>query len=126
MNTTENKWFVANDNGDIIGHDMSETEAKLLASEMKSKKIYFIEFYGPSGNGYVSYDNDKCNSLDMAMTFDTEEEAITECKELQKEWKSELRVTFYADESWEAFNGFKKTFYADESRKAFNGVKNKE
>ena len=107
MNTTENKWFVANDNGDIIGHDMSETEAKLLASEMKSKKTYFIEFYGTSGNGYVSYDNDKCNSLDMAMTFDTEEEAIAECKELQKEWKSGLRVTFYADESWEAFNGDK-------------------
>ena len=37
MNTTENKWFVANDNGDIIGHDMSETAAKLLASEMKSR-----------------------------------------------------------------------------------------
>lgn len=107
MNTTENKWFVANDNGDIIGHEMSETAAKLLASEMKSKKIYFIEFYGTSGNGYVSYDNDECNSLDMAMTFDTEEEAIAECKELQKEWKSELRVTFYADESWEAFNGVK-------------------
>ena len=31
MKTTENKWFVANDNGDIIGHDMSETSAKLLA-----------------------------------------------------------------------------------------------
>ena len=107
MNTTENKWFVANDNGDIIGHDMSETAAKLLASEMKSKKTYFIEFYGPSGNGYVSYDNDKCNSLDMAMTFDTEEEANAECKELQKELKSKLRVTFYADESWEAFNGDK-------------------
>ena len=105
MNTTENKWFVANDNGDIIGHDMSETAAKLLASEMKSKKIYFIEFYGASGNGYVSYDNDKCNSLDMAMTFGTEAEAIEECIKLQKEWISELRVTFYADETWEALNG---------------------
>ena len=38
MNTTENKWFVANDNGDIIGHDMSETSAKLLASEMQAKE----------------------------------------------------------------------------------------
>ena len=38
MNTTENKWFVANDNGDIIGHDMSETSAKLLASEMQTKE----------------------------------------------------------------------------------------
>lgn len=38
MKTTENKWFVANDNGDIIGHDMSETAAKLLASEMQTKE----------------------------------------------------------------------------------------
>ena len=38
MKTTENKWFVANDNGDIIGHDMSETAAKLLASEMQAKE----------------------------------------------------------------------------------------
>ena len=38
MKTTENKWFVANDNGDIIGHDMPETAAKLLASEMLAKE----------------------------------------------------------------------------------------
>lgn len=105
MNTTENKWFVANDNGDIIGHDMSETAAKLLASEMKAKKTYFIEFYGTSGNGYVSYDNGSCISLDMAMTFDTEEEANVACEKLQKEWESELKVNFDCDESWEALNG---------------------
>ena len=40
-----------------------------------TKKIYYIEFYGTSGNGYVSYDNDRCDAIDMAMTFDTEEEA---------------------------------------------------
>ena len=39
------------------------------------------------------------------MIFKTEEEANAECKELQKEWESELKVTFYADESWEALNG---------------------
>lgn len=99
-----NNWFVANDNGDIIGHDMSETAAKLLASEMKSKKTYFIEFYGTSGNGYVSYDNDSCNSLDMAMTFDSEEDANVKCEKLQNEWQSELRVAFYSDESWEALS----------------------
>ena len=38
MTSTENKWFLANDNGDIIGHDMSETSAKLLASEMQAKE----------------------------------------------------------------------------------------
>ena len=38
MKTREKKWFVANDNGDIIGHDMSETSSKLLASEMQAKE----------------------------------------------------------------------------------------
>ena len=62
---------------------------------MKKKwKIYCIELYGTSGNGYVAYDNESCNSLDMAMLFDSEKEAIKECKKLQKEWKSELKVSF--------------------------------
>ena len=63
----------------------------------KKWKIYFIEFSGTSGtsgNGYVSYDNESCNSLDMAMLFDSEKEAVKECKKLQKEWKSELKVSF--------------------------------
>lgn len=63
-----------------------------------AKKIYFIEFYGTSGNGYVSYDNDVCNSLDMAMTFNTEEEAKAECEKLQKEWESDLRVSYYSED----------------------------
>lgn len=29
-------WYVANDDGEIIGHDMSEVSAKLLASEMRA------------------------------------------------------------------------------------------
>ena len=37
--------------------------------------------------------------------FEKEAEAIEECIKLQKEWISELRVTFYADETWEALNG---------------------
>lgn len=63
-----------------------------------TKKIYYIEYYGTSGNGYVSRDNESCNSLDMAMTFDTEEEAIAECEKLQKEWKSELKVSYYSED----------------------------
>lgn len=63
-----------------------------------TKKIYFIEFYGTSGNGYVSYDNDRGTSLDMAMTFDTEEEAIVACEKLQKEWESGLRVSYYSED----------------------------
>ena len=31
-------WFVANDKGDIIGHDMTEVKAKALAEEMKEKE----------------------------------------------------------------------------------------
>ena len=34
----ENKWFVANDDGDIIGHDMCEAKAKALAAEMQEKE----------------------------------------------------------------------------------------
>ena len=59
-----------------------------------TKKIYYIEFNGPSGDGYVSYDNDSCHSLDMAMAFNTIAEATAECKKLQKEWNSELKVVF--------------------------------
>ena len=33
-----NNWFVANDDGDIIGHDMGESEAKNLAAEMQEKE----------------------------------------------------------------------------------------
>ena len=33
----ENKWFVANDDGDIIGHDMTQKEAEILAQEMQEK-----------------------------------------------------------------------------------------
>ena len=63
-----------------------------------AKKIYVIEFYGTSGNGFVSFYNDNCNSLDMAMTFYSEEEANAECEKLQKEWKSELRVSCYSED----------------------------
>ena len=38
MNTTEKKWFVANDNGDIIGHDMCEAKAKALEAEMQEQE----------------------------------------------------------------------------------------
>ena len=34
----ENKGFVANDNGDIIAHDMGEAKAKALAAEMQEKE----------------------------------------------------------------------------------------
>ena len=65
-----------------------------------TKKIYYIEFNGTSGDGYVSYDNDSCDSLDMAMTFNTEEVAIAECEKLQKEWNSELKVACCTDDNW--------------------------
>lgn len=31
----EKNWFVANDNGDVAGHDLSEMKAKLMASELQ-------------------------------------------------------------------------------------------
>ena len=36
--TEEKKWFVANDNGDVIGHDMSKAEAEALASRLQSEE----------------------------------------------------------------------------------------
>ena len=55
-------------------------------------KNYVISFYGTSGNGMVAYDNTPCISLDMAMIFDSEDEAISKMSELQNEWQSELRI----------------------------------
>ena len=34
----KSQWFVANDNGDIIGHDMGEAKAKALAAEMQEEE----------------------------------------------------------------------------------------
>ena len=34
----EKKWSVANDNGELIGHDMGEAKAKALAAEMQEKE----------------------------------------------------------------------------------------
>lgn len=37
-NMEKKNWFVANDNGDIVGHDMSEMKAKDLASQLQEKE----------------------------------------------------------------------------------------
>ncbi len=59
-------------------------------------KIFYIDAYNMrGGNCYVGYDNNPCNSLDMAMTFTSEEEAEKTKQEIQKEWKgSKLEVNF--------------------------------
>jgi hypothetical protein len=33
-----NNWFVTNYKGNLIGHDLSESHAKILASEMQDKE----------------------------------------------------------------------------------------
>ena len=53
---------------------------------------YIISYYGTSGDGYVSYENRPCNTIEEAMTFDTELEATEKRNELQKEWLSILKV----------------------------------
>lgn len=35
-----NSWYVVNDDGCIIGHDLSEIKAKLLSSEMQFKEPF--------------------------------------------------------------------------------------
>lgn len=54
--------------------------------------IYIIEYYDGAGNGYVSYDNKPCNSLDFAMKFTTRIAAENNLKALQSEWYSKLSV----------------------------------
>lgn len=72
---------------------MGEEQGREAVKEKNmAKKMYYIEYNGDLGNGYVSYDNDIYDSLDMAMTFATEEEANAECEKLQKNWDSELKV----------------------------------
>lgn len=102
--TVKKNWFVANDAGNVAGHDMSEMSAKLLAEQMKEKKTFYICYAGSSGDGYVAYDGTTCHSLDMAMTFDNEENAKSECEKLQSDWESELYVNFISDDSWEAMS----------------------
>lgn len=58
----------------------------------ESKSIWYIAFYGSSGDGYVGYDNEPTNDFDNAMQFDSKKEAEKEMKILQKEWDSDLRV----------------------------------
>lgn len=60
--------------------------------------MFYIAYYGTSGNGYVDYNEDSCNSIDNAMTFETKEEAEKYREELQKEWASELRVEEYIED----------------------------
>lgn len=54
--------------------------------------VYCIFYYGTSGDGYVGYDGEPCNSLDHAMTFSDKESAERELTRLQKIWKSKLYV----------------------------------
>ena len=62
--------------------------------EVEMKRVYFIQYYGTSGNGYVGYDNTPCNSLDYAMKFDTSREAVEWLKSDEaKEWESPLSIT---------------------------------
>lgn len=34
----EKNWFVANDDGDLVAHDVSESTAKSVASDMQDKE----------------------------------------------------------------------------------------
>ena len=55
--------------------------------------FYISYFAGGTDDGIIAYDNTPCHSIDMAMTFDSKEEAEAKKEELQKEWTgSELRV----------------------------------
>ena len=79
----------------------------------EAKSIWYIAFYGDSGDGYVGYDNEPTNDFDNAMQFDSKKEAEKEMKILQKEWGSDLKVEeFSLEESKEfARNSIKESKY---------------
>ena len=60
MNTTENKWFVANDNGDIIGHD----------NGMKNKEETMGELYYSCGFGFHTFDLEEAKKYCLHKHFD--------------------------------------------------------
>jgi len=62
------------------------------SSRRPVKSSYYLAYYGTSGDGYVSYDNEPTNDFDEAMMFEDEEEAEEAKRLLQDEWDSELRV----------------------------------
>ncbi len=72
--------------------DFYESKKSVRKSIKESKSIWYIAFYGSSGDGYVGYDNEPTNDFDNAMQFDSKKEAEKEMKILQKEWDSDLRV----------------------------------
>ena len=103
--TNNNNWFVANDMGKVAGHDMTKAHAENLAAQMRdTPEFFYICFYGTSGDGYVSQDNTQTNDFDTAWKFDTEKDAESACAKLQGEWGSELKVTPFYDDSWEALS----------------------
>lgn len=95
-------WFVANDVGNIIGHDMNEAEAKTLARQMQEQepdegwkalsdsKYYIIARRIEGGfpqDFTVGYDNKATIDYDNYMTFDTKEEALEWTKsDAAKQW----------------------------------------
>lgn len=96
----EKRWFVANDHGDVAGHDLSETKAKLLAEELNDKKSYFIK----CGKYYVSKEETASEDIEKAKEFYSEEEARSEIKLLALKYDVlDFDIAFMIkDVTWEA------------------------
>jgi len=93
-------WFVANDNGDIAGHDMSEINARNLAKELNEKVWYLSDC---NSQYMVSYDRNATNDFDAAEKYKTEKDALTALEKIQSEFVDKLMVVEYQDDSnWEA------------------------
>lgn len=71
----------------IIGAILKKNGKKNRSSDEEGKKMFYISYFaGGTDDGFIAYDNTPCHSIDMAMTFDTKEEAEEKKEELQKEW----------------------------------------
>lgn len=97
-----NTWFVTNDYGDIAGHDLSETHAKILAQELNSKVYYLSDC---NSQYMISYDKKATNDFDAVEKYKSENEALNALENLQSEFTDKLIIVEYQDNSnWEALN----------------------
>jgi hypothetical protein len=76
----------------------SKTDDSEELTDSITSSLFYITYYGTSGDGYVGYDNEPTSDFDQAMTFPSREEADARRFELQKDWDSELQVEEFKDE----------------------------
>ena len=82
---------------DFLIEDSQDSSLVGIANRLKdsikqfeNKGTYIIAYSGSSGNGYVSFENKPCSTSELAMKFDSYDEAENKRLELQRVWVSQL------------------------------------